>query len=226
MPLHCTWVLWYDNPRLAPAGSDWKDNLKECGVFHDAETFWRITNNIKPASTLALNSNYHLFRQGIEPMWEDPSNRDGGKFVLTIPKKDSKTGRTDEWWLYTMLGLVGETMDLHGDQVAGAVVSIRKSQDRIALWLKSSDPAICIPIGERWKKALEFNKTPLKFQSHKDGKALLGCFENLWVLPRVPDSQISCSFVFSCGEWKFIQERDQVRSIMLVFSCYSLICQI
>ena len=74
-------------------------------------------------------------------------------------------------------------MDLHGDQVAGAVVSIRKSQDRIALWLKSSDPSICIPIGERWKKALEFNKTPLKYQFHKDGTnsktvaMLCGCFE-------------------------------------------------
>jgi len=169
MPLHCKWTLFYDNPRLAPQGTDWKDNLKTCGEFDDVGDFWRIYNNVKPASSMALNSNYHLFRQGIQPMWEDPANINGGKFVLTIPKKDSKNGRCDEWWLYTVLAMIGETMDLHGDQVAGAVVSIRKSQDRIALWLKSSDPSICIPIGERWKKALEFNKTPLKYQFHKDG---------------------------------------------------------
>ena len=169
MPLHCKWTLFYDNPRLAPPGTDWKDNLKICGEFDDVGDFWRIFNNVKPASSMALNSNYHLFRQGIQPMWEDPANINGGKFVLTIPKKDSKSGRCDEWWLYTVLAMIGETMDLHGDQVAGAVVSIRKTQDRIALWLKSSDPNICIPIGERWKKALEFNKTPLKYQFHKDG---------------------------------------------------------
>jgi translation initiation factor 4E len=173
IPLHCKWVLWYDNPRLAPADSEWKDNLKDCGTFEDTENFWRIFNNIKPAPTLQLNSNYHLFRQGIQPMWEDPQNVEGGKFVLTIPKNDSKSGRCEEWWLYTVLAMIGETMDLHGDQVCGAVVSIRKSQDRIALWLKSTDPSICIPIGERWKKALEFNKTPLKFQSHKDGTKII-----------------------------------------------------
>lgn len=169
MPLHCQWTLFYDNPRLAPEGTDWAENLKTVGVFDNTEDFWRIFNNVKPSSAMALNSNYHLFRTGIQPMWEDPSNIEGGKFVLTIPKKDSKSGRCDEWWLYTVLAMIGETMDLHGDQVAGAVVSIRKSQDRIALWLKSSDPNICIPIGERWKKALEFNKTPLKYQFHKDG---------------------------------------------------------
>lgn len=169
MPLHGTWTLFYDNPRLAPEGTSWADNLKTCGDFDNADDFWRIFNNVKPASQMATNSNYHLFRQGIQPMWEDPANVNGGKFVLTIPKKDSKNGRCDEWWLYTVLAMIGETMDLHGDQVAGAVVSIRKSQDRIALWLKSSDPNICIPIGERWKKALEFNKTPLKYQFHKDG---------------------------------------------------------
>jgi len=102
-------------------------------------------------------------------MWEDPENKDGGKFVLTMPKKDSKAGRCDEWWLYTVLAIIGETIDVTGEEVCGAVVSIRKSQDRIALWLKSSDRNTCIQIGGRWKKALELNRTQLKFQLHNDG---------------------------------------------------------
>ena len=61
-------------------------------------------------------------------------------------------------------------MDMHGDEICGAVVSIRKSQDRIALWLKSCNKDACIQVGLRWKKALEVsNKTSLKYQSHKDG---------------------------------------------------------
>ena len=119
-PLHNTWVIWYDNPRLAPEGSDWKDNLKLCGEFSTVEQFWSIFNNIKPASTLAVNSNYHVFRQGVQPMWEDPQNKLGGKFVLTMPKKDSKAGRCDEWWLYTLLSILGETLDINGNQVCGA----------------------------------------------------------------------------------------------------------
>uniref|UniRef100_A0A7S0CFY3 Eukaryotic translation initiation factor 4E n=1 Tax=Proboscia inermis TaxID=420281 RepID=A0A7S0CFY3_9STRA len=176
---HNKWVLWYDNPRLAPSENDWKDNLKNCGAINCPEEFWTVINNIKPASQLALNSNYHLFKEGIEPMWEDPQNKEGGKFVLTIPKKESKAGRCDDWWLYTMLAVVGETIDNSGDVVCGAVVSIRKSQDRIALWLKSNDRAVATSIGQRWKKALEVtNKTSLKYQAHKDAFVSGSSFTN------------------------------------------------
>jgi len=179
IPLHHKWVLWYDNPRLAPAGSTWKENLKKCGTFQTVESFWSIFNNLLPASQLPLNSNYHIFREGVEPMWEDPMNHDGGKFVLTIPKKDSRSGKCEEWWLYTVLAVIGETMDMNGDEVCGTVVSIRKNQDRIALWLKSANRDICIKIGERWKKSLELtNKTILKYQVHKDAAASGSSFKN------------------------------------------------
>jgi translation initiation factor 4E len=179
-PLHRKWVLWYDNPRLAPEGTDWKDNLKNCGSFSTIQEFWTLFNHVKPASHLSVNSNYHLFKEGVIPMWEDPENKHGGKFVLTIPKKDSKEGRCDEWWLYTVLAIVGETIDLNGNQVCGAVVSIRKSQDRIALWLRTSDKEKCIEVGERWKKALQLNKTHLKFQLHDDGKNFRNDLTVVW----------------------------------------------
>lgn len=178
-PLHKKWVLWFDNPRLAPEGSSWRENLKECGTFDGVEALWEVFNNVKSPSQLSVNGNYHIFREGIEPMWEDKQNVNGGKFVLTIPKKDSKEGRCDEWWLFTVLAVVGETMDMSGEEVCGTVVSIRKSQDRVALWLKSCDRQRCSQIGERWKKALEVsNKTKLKYQSHKDAAASGRSFKN------------------------------------------------
>lgn len=209
--LHQKWAVWFDNPRLAPEGSDWKDNLKKCGEFDTISDFWSLYNNLKPASNLPFNSNYHVFRDGVQPMWEDPANKAGGKFVLTIPKKDSRSGRCDEWWLYTVLALIGETIDLNGDQVCGAVVSIRKSQDRIALWLKSSDQQVCSEIGARWKKALDMNKTIMKYQLHDDGKFSLGfvfalhCELQVEVL--CPDD---CFLKYSCHKRKFLQERDEV----------------
>ena len=138
-----------------------------------------IFNNVRPSSGLALNSNFHLFRAGVEPMWEDPANVDGGKFVLTIPKKDSKAGKTDEWWLYTVLGLLGESMDDAGNEICGAVVSIRKSQDRLALWLKSCDKKACTQVGARWKTCLAVsNRTTLRYQAHKDAAASGSSFKN------------------------------------------------
>jgi len=176
--LNATWTLWFDNPRLAPAGSDWKENLKQCGSFDTVPLFWSIFNNLKPATKLSMNSNYSVFRYGVEPSWEDAENFNGGKFVLTIAKKDSKAGKGDEWWLYTVLAIIGETMDVDGDQVNGAVVSIRKNQDRIALWLKGSERETCVNIAERWKKALNMEKGSVRYQTHKDAAASGRSFRN------------------------------------------------
>ena len=79
-------------------------------------------------------------------MWEDPQNKDGGKFVLTMPKSYRTEGRLDDCWLYTVLAVIGETLDSSGEEVCGCVVSIRKSQDRIALWLRSSDKKKCTEV--------------------------------------------------------------------------------
>jgi len=178
-PLHRTWVLWFDNPRFAEPGASWRDNLKQCGEFSTPEQFWRVYNNVKPTSQLPSNSNYHLFRSGVEPMWEDPANVKGGKFVLSLPKKESKGGKLDAYWLYTVLAVVGETLDINGDQVCGAVVSLRKSQDRIALWLKTDDRDTCIRIGELWKTALNLpQKVTIKYQLHKEAVSTGSSFKN------------------------------------------------
>jgi translation initiation factor 4E len=169
-PLHNKWVMWFDNPKTAKLGDSWMDNLQNTkGTFETPAQFWAMYNNLKPASKLSMGSNYHLFKDGIEPMWEDPQNQNGGKWVFTIFKKDPKIRRIDEWWLFTCLSLIGETLDLHGDQVCGAVVSIRKQQDRIALWLKTDDGELASQIGARWKLAMSIPNS-LKYQVHRDGK--------------------------------------------------------
>lgn len=181
MPLNSTWTMWWDNPRLADPDKEWAENLVNCGNFDSVESFWSIFNNLKPASTLPIGSNYHVFRKGIMPTWEHGANKDGGKFVLSFPKKDSKTGRSDEWWLHTVLAVIGETLDMDGDEVCGAVVSIRKSQDRIALWLKSSDKGRASKVGARWKKCLEMSRTIMKFELHAAAAASGRSYRNTTV---------------------------------------------
>lgn len=177
--LHGTWTFWFDNPRLVPAGGDWKESLKNAGSFSTVGSFWSIFNNLKPTDMVASNSNYSLFRQGIEPSWEDPANRDGGKFVLALPKKEVRGGKLDEWWLFTVLAMIGENMDDTGDQVNGAVISLRKNQDRIALWIKTTDRDACTMIGERWKKVLRLDeKMTIRYQTHRDAAATGHSFRN------------------------------------------------
>ena len=84
-----------------PKGDNWNDLLKEVVTFDTVEEFWGVyvslqllsalpksplltlspsnKNNITPTSELALKSDYHLFKKGIRPEWEDSQNKHGGK---------------------------------------------------------------------------------------------------------------------------------------------------
>ena len=51
------------------------------------EDFWKLLNNLKPPSMLEGSANYHFFKEGVHPLWEDPANKHGGKWVLTVKDK-------------------------------------------------------------------------------------------------------------------------------------------
>ncbi|TYZ62772.1 hypothetical protein PybrP1_008448 [[Pythium] brassicae (nom. inval.)] len=177
-PLQNRWVLWYDNPKKRHASESWEDNLKNVYAFSTVEDFWCLYNNILVPTKLAIGSNYHLFKEGIRPMWEDPINAKGGKWIFTNAR--SRKARLDECWLHVMLSLIGETLE-DDDDVCGAVVSVRKAQDRIAIWsATASAENRQRAIGRGFRQALvDFGKNEvLKFQSHADAAASGSSFQN------------------------------------------------
>jgi translation initiation factor 4E len=94
-------------------------------------------NNITPASELAQKSDYHLFKSGVRPEWEDPQNKHGGKWAYSF--KDRKAVNIDNVWLHVMLAAIGETLEDEEDgEVMGVVVNVRKGFYRIGLWTKST----------------------------------------------------------------------------------------
>eukprot|EP00281_Chroomonas_sp_CCMP1168_P030528 CAMPEP_0206241818 /NCGR_PEP_ID=MMETSP0047_2-20121206/16712_1 /ASSEMBLY_ACC=CAM_ASM_000192 /TAXON_ID=195065 /ORGANISM="Chroomonas mesostigmatica_cf, Strain CCMP1168" /LENGTH=219 /DNA_ID=CAMNT_0053666767 /DNA_START=113 /DNA_END=772 /DNA_ORIENTATION=- len=152
-PLQNQWVLWFDNPVKRLGAKDWSSNLKKVATFDVVEDFWGVFNNVRPPSRLNAGSNYHLFKTGIEPMWEHPANELGGKWTYSIAKKDGKKV-IDDMWLYTALALIGENFDA-GDQLCGAVISLRKAGDRVAVWTRNAEEqAAVMEIGEQFKAAI------------------------------------------------------------------------
>lgn len=59
-----------------------------------------LYNNVLSPTKLAIGSNYHLFKEGIRPMWEDPINAKGGKWIFTNAR--SRKARLDECWLHVV----------------------------------------------------------------------------------------------------------------------------
>ena len=142
--LQNSWVLWFDNPVKRVGAKDWSQNLKKVATFDMVEDFWGIFNNIRPPSRLNAGSNYHLFKAGIEPMWEHEENKNGGKWNFTIPRKDAKKHPIDSMWLYTILAMIGENFEA-GHELCGAVISLRKGGDRVAVWTKTAEDEKAYP---------------------------------------------------------------------------------
>ncbi len=63
------------------------------------EDFWGLYNNIVKASKLQQGANYHLFKEGVEPKWEDAENENGGKWIVTLDAKERDNGSLDKLWL-------------------------------------------------------------------------------------------------------------------------------
>lgn len=105
-----------------------------------------------------------------------------------------------------MLSLIGETLQ-DEDDVCGAVVSVRKPQDRIAIWsatAKAEDRQKAI--GRGFRQALvDLGKNEvLKYQSHADAAASGSSFQNE-VYVSFPDGNLIsiddtgvCLFVAGC----------------------------
>jgi translation initiation factor 4E len=149
---------------LAPESDEYEAGLTVIGDFDTVESFCRYFNWLKPPSKLEKNSNYHLFKKGIKPMWEDEANANGGKWVLTMKNNPQLL---DRCWNWLAMALVGEDLD-EGDEICGAVVSLRSKVDRIQLWSRSKDDVEKInSIGRKMVKLLDVSEADsigLEFQ--------------------------------------------------------------
>ncbi|KAH8402864.1 hypothetical protein KR222_008097, partial [Zaprionus bogoriensis] len=124
-PLEHVWTLWYlENDRTKP----WKDMLNEITQIDSIETFWSLYYTIKTPSELKIGSDYYMFKQGIQPMWEDEANIKGGRWLFTVSK--SSKDALDRIWLDILLMMVGESFE-YATEICGAVVNIRAKSNKI-----------------------------------------------------------------------------------------------
>lgn len=140
------------------SSASWEANLKSLGAYKSIESFFGTFATLRRPSQLEKSSSYHIFKDGIKPMWEDPKNAQGGKWVLTL--RQSNPALLDRSWMWLVLGLIGEELD-EDDQVTGAVCSLRQRGDKIALWLRSKDDVEKVnALGRKLVQLLELEKEP------------------------------------------------------------------
>jgi len=84
------WAFWYQKKKRAGSGgggpTSWFDGISCLGAFGSVEAFWEMYSHMLRPDTLGGGVDVMLFREGVQPMWEDAANAKGGKFTIKCRK--------------------------------------------------------------------------------------------------------------------------------------------
>lgn len=122
------WIIWAHLPH----DTDWSlKSYMKIYEFNTVEQAITITETLPPV--LVTNCMLFLMRKGINPIWEDERNRNGGCFSYKIPNKD-----VPDAWKQLSYSLVGETMSDNNKllpHINGITISPKKNFCIIKVWL-------------------------------------------------------------------------------------------
>lgn len=132
--------------------NNYENNIHPIGSFGNSDEFWTIYSHLRRPNVLPVNSDIQLFREGVKPVWEDPINATGGKWIIRLKK-----GLINRLWEHLVLALITGELDTPGVdfEACGVVVSIRYQEDILSVWSRTAmDENVKKTLKEAIKKAL------------------------------------------------------------------------
>lgn len=177
-PLNTIWNLFYDSKKTVKVGGSWLESLVHAHTVSSVEEFWAMVCTVKKPSQIELgahpNPNYHFFRTGIKPMWEDAANKEGGRWIINLTREEDLKNM-DFAWEEVLMSLVGEYVD-EQDLITGAVFSKRRGLFRISVWTRQTEKRALDPLlamAMKLRRILQLPESiPIEFFPHDgEGKA-------------------------------------------------------
>lgn len=128
------------------------------------EQFWRMYAHLMRPSDCGEKVDFHLFKAGVKPVWEDAANREGGKWIVRLKK-----GLASRIWENLVLAMLGEQF-MVGDEICGAVCSVRNQEDIVSLWNRTAkEEGITNRIRDTMRRTLNLPpNTVLEYKPHDD----------------------------------------------------------
>jgi translation initiation factor 4E len=172
--LQNSYTFWYHRRRGDKKNVDYNESTKQIESFGTVQAFWQIYDHIVRPNEFKVTTDYHLFKKGIKPTWEDPANNNGGKWMVRLKK-----GLASRYWEELILAIIGEQFDA-GEEICGAVVSVRTSEDIISIWNQNSDNKEATnKIRDQMRRILNLPSfIPIEYKKHVDAKADGSSFRN------------------------------------------------
>lgn len=126
-------MFWFRPPIQKSNGYlEYEKTLHAMAAFDNVEDFFAIYKHLKRPSTLPLVSDYHIFKEGIRPVWEDEENKKGGKWIVRLKK-----GVADRYWEDLLFAIIGDQFGEASEEVCGAVLSVRNGEDILSIWTRN-----------------------------------------------------------------------------------------
>jgi translation initiation factor 4E len=179
-----------------PAGT-YENSIKNIATAQTVEEFWKTYNFLVRPNDLPSTTDYHLFRCGIKPTWEDPNNVKGGKWIVRLKK-----GLASRYWEESMLALIGgQFTGVPEGEICGVVVSIRYAEDILGVWNKNAiDRDLTERIREAIKKILQLPAhAHMEYKPHSSSLQDKSSFRNTQVWKPKGETSSSGSGVGSSG---------------------------
>ena len=95
--------------------------------------FWEVFQHLKKPNQCPLGSEYHVFKKGIFPMWEDKLNMDGGKLSVLLTKKYANV-----IWEEVIFNFARGLLPYY-DYINGIIISMRPKFMALSFWIKCSN---------------------------------------------------------------------------------------
>ena len=129
--LQSSYCLWYSKKAKQDPHSFDHNNMKLVATFSTVEQFWKIYCHLVRPSSLHSHADLHVFKEGIKPLWEH--NKQGGRWLVHIRKE-----LANRCWENILMAMLGEQF-MVGEEICGAMVSVRYNEDIISLWHRTAD---------------------------------------------------------------------------------------
>ncbi|KAA1082963.1 hypothetical protein PGT21_021619 [Puccinia graminis f. sp. tritici] len=168
--LRSKWVFWllHRPPSKKISEEEYGKAMRRLGSCDTVESFYSLYLHIKRPSNHQPISDLHIFVDPIKPAWEDPLNVRGGKWTIRLKK--GLANRLWETLILSLVGggleklIANPNPDLdhlntsssdentnnnnnnelsdYAREICGAVLSIRRDEDILAVWHKTGAPEV------------------------------------------------------------------------------------
>ena len=123
-----------DNSLLGKVGNlQYENTVKKIADFDTVEDFWKIFQHMKKPESLQSGIDFQLFKYNITPLWEDDSNKKGGRISIKLKKENSSLV-----WEEIILLLIGSNFPQKiQNEINGVLISVRKEFNFLQIWFKT-----------------------------------------------------------------------------------------